>query len=97
MGLCDPWFVAEFRNLNEAMADGKRAIALGPNFAFAYALLSDIFVNLGKPEETLAYAQKGMRLDPNHPETYSLQAGVAYNQMGRYREALNALKAGLSQ
>ncbi len=79
---------------NEAVADGKRAIALDPNNAFAYFALSKISIILAKPEETLTYAQKALRLDPNHPERYSNEMGIAYNQMGRYREALDALKAG---
>jgi len=47
-----------------------------------------------KPEEVLAYAQKAIRLDPRHPEKYSLPEGVAYNGMGRYAEAVNVLKRG---
>jgi adenylate cyclase len=80
---------------NQALADARHAIEIDPSNSFAYITLSDISGLLGKPEEQLAYAQKGIRLDPNHPETYSLEVGSAYNQMGRYQQALTALKAGL--
>ena len=80
---------------NQALADARHAIEIDPSNSIAYITLSDISGLLGKPEEQLAYAQKGIRLDPNHPETYSLEVGAAYNQMGRYQQALTALKAGL--
>jgi tetratricopeptide (TPR) repeat protein len=56
--------------------------------------LADIntILGAGKPEEVLAYAQKAIRLDPRHPQNYSLQEGQAYNRMGRYAEAVDALK-----
>jgi adenylate cyclase len=93
---------------DRAVADGKRAVALDPNSAFAWMALADIAdaecvfpagimpPNWGtyKPEEVLAYAQKAIRLDPRHPEQYSLPEGVAYNGLGRYAEAVDALKRG---
>jgi tetratricopeptide (TPR) repeat protein len=88
-------WIASLRNRpDQAVTDGKRAITLDPNFSFAYIALSETLNGLEKPKEALAYAQKAMRLDPKHPELYSLDVGVAYNQMGSYREALDALKAG---
>jgi adenylate cyclase len=91
---------------DRAIADGKRAVSLDPNSAFAWIALADIndaecvFPSgimppdwgKSKPGEVLAYAQKAIRLDPRHPEKYSLPEGVAYNGMGRYAEAVEALK-----
>jgi hypothetical protein len=39
--------------------------------------------------------RKALRLDPNHPEIYSLEVGSADNQLGKYQKALTALKVGI--
>ena len=91
---------------DRAVADGKRAVSLDPNSAYGWLALADINDaecvfpagimppdwGASKPEEVLAYAQKAIRLDPRHPEKYSMPEGVAYNGMGRYAEAVEALK-----
>ena len=89
------WIEAEKDQHDRAIADGKRAVSLNPNSAFAWMALADINNTLwasSKPEEVLAYAQKAIRFDPRHPENYSLWVGIAYNQMGRHTEAVDALK-----
>jgi adenylate cyclase len=91
---------------DRAVADGKRAVSLDPNSAYGWLALADINDaecvfpagimppdwGTSKPEEVLAYAQKAIRLDPRHPDKYSMPEGVAYNGMGRYAEAVDALK-----
>ncbi len=89
------WIEALKDQHDRAIADGKRAVSLDPNSAFAWLALADINNILwaaSKPEEVLAYAQKAIRLDPHHPGNYSMQEGFAYNQMGRYADAVDALK-----
>jgi adenylate cyclase len=88
------WIEAVRDQHDRAIADGKRAVSLDPNSAFAWLALADInnILWTNKPEEVLAYAQKAIRLDPRHPENYSMQEGVAYNKMGRYAEAVEVLK-----
>ncbi len=89
------WIEALKDQHDQAIADCKRAVSLDPNSAFAWIALADIYDILwtgSKPEEVLAYAQKAIRLDPRHPEIYSMPVGVAYNEMGRYMEAVDALK-----
>ena len=87
------WIEALKDQHDRAIADGKRAVSLNPNSAFAWMALADINSwASSKPEEVLAYAQKAIRLDPRHPENYSMWEGIAYNQMGRYAEAVDALK-----
>ena len=68
---------------NQAIADGERAVALDPNSAFNCQALSEISTTFGNPKEGLVYAHKAMRLDPRHRETYGVQEGWAYIQMGR--------------
>jgi adenylate cyclase len=86
--------VMTFRNRPaEAIAAGKLAIALGPNDALAFLTLAGILNGARQPGEALAYAYQAMRLEPNHPENMLFELGFAYNQMGHYQEALQALKA----
>ena len=69
------WIEALKDQHDRAIADGKRAVSLDPNSAFAWLALADINNILwasSKPEEVLAYAQKAIRLDPRHPENYSM-------------------------
>jgi len=77
---------------DKAISDIQRAVAMNPNDSFGWVLLADINGFLGKPEARLQCAQRGMRLDPRHPEIYLGQEGGAYNQMGRYAEAIDRLK-----
>jgi TolB-like protein/Tfp pilus assembly protein PilF len=86
--------VAALRNRpDEAVADGNRAIGLEPNNALWYYMLADILNMIGRePAQALSYAQKAMRLDPKHPGLYASAIGLAYLGMGRYREAVDALR-----
>jgi adenylate cyclase len=84
------------RRFEQAVADGERAVALSPNFAQGYVSLSDALVNDRKPEEALHAAQKAMRLDPANQDLYAYAVGNAYNQMGRYQEAIQVLEKTLA-
>jgi adenylate cyclase len=90
------WIAAEKDEHDQAIADGERAVSLAPNSAGAYEALADINVILsaGNLEEAVAYAQKAMRLDPRHREIYLMQEGLAYCWLGRFAEAVDALKKG---
>lgn len=87
------WIAGIRKRPDEAIAYEKRALARDANSTLAYIALADISGLRDKPEGELGYAQKAIRLDPNHREIYPLQIGTAYNRMGRYREALQALSA----
>jgi len=64
-----------------------------PNLAVGWLARAEISSFLsGKPEETLVYVQKAKRLDPRHPEIGCLLAGYAYDAIGRYAQAVDALK-----
>jgi len=69
----------------------ERLAALTPNSAVGYSVLVYTLHDLGKPVETLAVAEKGIRLDPeNRGLLFFL--GAAYNELGRHEESLAALK-----
>jgi predicted Zn-dependent protease len=50
----------------------------------------------GKPEDAVRAAQKAMRLDPTGKDFYSYDVGVAYVEMGRYKDAIPVLKQHLT-
>ena len=88
------WVAADEGERNRAIADSEKAVSFDPNSAWAWLARADINeIVLGKPEDTLVYAQKAIRLDPRHPELDCLPQGMAYNRMGRYTQAVEALKA----
>ena len=77
----------------QALADIEHALALDPNWAFAWFARADINGLLsGSPEQTLSYLQKARRLNPRRPQVGCELEGGAYDFMGRYGEAVNVLK-----
>jgi TolB-like protein/DNA-binding winged helix-turn-helix (wHTH) protein len=80
--------------LAEALAMARRAVALDGNDPNALITLSGVFNAKEQPEEALIFAQKSMQLihDSKFLRNIILEMGIAYNQMGRYRDALEAFK-----
>jgi adenylate cyclase len=81
---------------DQAVADAKRAVAINPNSANGYQALSDALANASEPEEALRAAEKAMRLDPAHADVYAYCAEIAYNEMGRYQEAVASFKRNVA-
>lgn len=80
-----------------AIAEAKRAIALDPNLAEAHAYLGEILNLSGRPEEGVSLVKKAMGLDPHYPANYLIYLGHAYWALGRYEEAIAALKRCLTR
>jgi adenylate cyclase len=81
---------------DQAVADGERAVAINPNYALGFIVLSDALANNLKPVEALRAAQKAMRLDPANQNSYGYAVGNAYGQMGRYQEAIQAYEKNIA-
>lgn len=79
----------------QAIAEGKHAITLDPNWADAYVQLADILPFAGRAEEAVGLVQKAMRLNPHYPAVYPHVLGVAYNLTGQYEQAVAASKEAL--
>jgi adenylate cyclase len=88
------WTAAYKQQIERAVTNGKRAVSLGPNDAFAWSALSEIMQIAGNPHEGLADAQKAMRLDPRHPEAYFDEEGHNYLVLGLFGKAVAAFKVG---
>jgi adenylate cyclase len=82
---------------DQAIAEGKRAIALDPNNADSYASQADVLNFAGRPEEALRMMEQAMRLNPRYPPQYLWELGFAYRFTGRYAEAIATLKETLSR
>jgi TolB-like protein/DNA-binding winged helix-turn-helix (wHTH) protein len=86
------WMQGQFE---QAVADGRRAIAINPNYAFGYQALADAFSNDAKPEEAFHAAEKAMCLDPEGVDFYAYQLGNSYVQRGLYSKAIPILQQHL--
>lgn len=81
----------------------KRAIALDPNFAAAYADLGTtislgVARSLASPEDTAKaewYARQAVRIDPNLPQAHLALGRVFVRDPGRFRESVREVLAGL--
>src|SRR5712692_7118936 len=75
------------RRYDQAISEAQRAVALAPNLTDGYFWLANILIYSGRPMEALVAAEKGMRLNPRHPEACLTQVGLVYLLIGRYKEA----------
>jgi adenylate cyclase len=80
------------KRYDQAVADGKRAVAINPNYAEGYQALADTLIIYGDPEAAIRAAQEALRLDPTGKDLHSMSIGFAYVLMGRYEDAVSILK-----
>jgi tetratricopeptide (TPR) repeat protein len=85
------------KQYEQALAEGERAIALDPNYAEAYLWLAEILNRSGRPQKALGVIETAMRLNPRYPPYYLQMLGWAYLVMGRFEEAIAALKQAVSR
>jgi adenylate cyclase len=80
------------RQFEQALADGRRAVATNPNCSSGYWMLSDTLIFAGKPDEALTAAEKAMRIDPAGRDFYAYLFGRAYYCLGRPQKAIPLLQ-----
>ena len=66
------------------------------NSAENYSHLGNFLVWAGQPEKAIGLIEKAMRLNPRYPIRYVLTLGSAYTHVGRYEEAMAAIKKFLA-
>ncbi len=81
---------------DQAVTEAERAIALDPNSPGGYFCLAEVMNNMARPAEALVAVEKAMRLDPRNRNNYLFEQGFAYTVLGRYEEAIPALKRDLA-
>ena len=74
---------------DRAISEARRALALNPNYADAYALLSSAYFFAGELEKTLELDREAMRLNPTSSFVYDMHRGRWHYLNGDYREALD--------
>jgi len=82
--------------LNQAVTEAQRGVTLHPNSAFGYFALANAMNLIWRPAEALAAVEKGVRLDPRNADSYLLEQGWAYAELGRYEESIPAFKRYLA-
>jgi len=78
-------------DLDRALAEIERAIALEPNLAVAHAIRSNILGFAGQPAEAVENLQTAMRLDPQYPDLYLHFLGHSHLLLGDYEAATEHL------
>ncbi len=74
----------------QAIAEGERAVALGPNMADVSVYLGMILYLSSRFEEALVMINRAMRLCPVCPGVYQVLLGQSLNLLERYDEAIEA-------
>ncbi len=80
------------RDFDRAINGYERALELNSNDADFLAEMSTSLIYMGRPEQSIAQLKKAMRMNPRHPPWYFGSLGLAYYEVGRYKEALATLK-----
>jgi TolB-like protein/class 3 adenylate cyclase len=75
------------RQYREAFLKAKHAISLDPNDAESQAVMAEVLIMDGKPDEALVFVKKAMRLDPHNQARYLYLLGLIRFCMGHVEEA----------
>lgn len=78
---------AQTGQLDRALAEIKRAIALEPNNADIFANQADVLNYAGRPAEAVQAAQRAIRLNPHARPLYLAELGWAYHLTDQYVES----------
>jgi len=88
---------AQKQQYDQAIVEGKRAIALDPNNDFSFDRQGVALSFAGRPAEALPLIEQAMRLNPHYPPFYLGDLGWIYLLTGRYAEAVATLKEATSR
>ena len=80
------------KRYDQAIAEGEKSVALGPNQASPHLMLAMYLHHTGKHKEALPLIRKAMRLNPYYPFFYLELFGSIYLQMEKYEKAVEAYK-----
>lgn len=78
------------RKYDRAEYHMNKAVSLNPNDANTAAKVAELFSFTGRPQEAVASVKRAMSLNPQHPDWYWQEMGLALYVGGQYTEAINA-------
>jgi TolB-like protein/class 3 adenylate cyclase len=86
-------------DLDDGPAFIDRSLELNPNLAWVWHFSALAKVLLGEPEAALEQAVRAMRLSPQDPQTFAMQAVTAFAHFfaGRYDQALSWAEAAMRE
>ena len=82
-------------DLVKAIAEGERAVALGPSHAPALNNYANSLISLGRSEEAIPIYQKAIRLSPLGLHYLYDGFGRALRNTGKFEEAISAFKKAI--
>ncbi len=85
------------REHEKAIAEGERAVALGPNNTVALLQLAWTLRHTGRPEEGIALEKKAIGLHPWGESAHFHNLGMAYFTSRRYEEAISTFRKALEK
>ncbi len=81
----------------KAVAHGRRAIEINPNYAKGYLYLSHVLTYSGEPEEGVRVGRRGMPLDPYSAYHFLYHMADGYWLIGDYDNAITSLNEAIRQ
>ena len=79
-------------DFERSVAEFDKALELNPNDADGHAMANEALLRAGQPERALQLIERGMRLNPHHPEWYYSSVALAYFYNRRFEDAVAATK-----
>ena len=81
------------RSFELAVRYSRRAVEINPNSQWNAADLGSILVYAGEPDEALTWFARSQEIDPYFDQAWCWRSsGLAYMSLGRYADALSALR-----
>jgi DNA-binding winged helix-turn-helix (wHTH) protein/tetratricopeptide (TPR) repeat protein len=85
------FFLVVMRRFDEAITEGKRALACDPFSVRISQHLGSAFYNARRYDEAIRQYRRTLELDPHNASVHE-SLGAAYEQSGRYRDAIEQWK-----
>lgn len=91
------WALARQKRGGEAVAAGREAVRLAPDWAYPHAVLANVHLELGQARAAERQIREALRLDPHPSSYYAVLSAALLSQPLRFktRAALRAAEDGL--
>jgi adenylate cyclase len=86
---------ALMRKHDAAIAEAEKALELDANSSASHTILAMMLCFADRPQEALPLAKKAIRLNPYPQGVYFRNLAAIYRALGRYEEAITALKKAI--